>query len=58
MKRRRFCWIWLLVPAGVLLTPVLLWVFIVLIAPTRWARSHVVAVLERSSGRSVKLDDA
>jgi uncharacterized protein involved in outer membrane biogenesis len=56
MKRRRFCWIWLAIPGGVLLTPVLLWVFIVLIAPTRWARSHVVAVLERSSGRSVKLD--
>ena len=36
--------------------PVVLWVIIVLIAPTRWARSHVVAVLERSSGRSVKLD--
>jgi hypothetical protein len=57
MKRRRFCWVWLLIPAGVLLTPLLLWVFIVLVAPTRWARSHVVAVLERSSGRSVKLDD-
>jgi AsmA protein len=56
MKRRRFCWIWLLVLAGGLLAPVLLWVFVVLIAPTRWARSHVVAVLERSSGRSVKLD--
>jgi AsmA-like C-terminal region len=57
MKRRRICWLALLIPLGVALTPLVLWVVIVLIAPTNWARSHVVAALERSSGRSVQIDD-
>jgi AsmA-like C-terminal region len=56
MRRRRFCWLGLMIPIGVLLAPPLLWLLIVLIAPTNWARSHVIARLERSSGRSVQLD--
>lgn len=46
----------LLVPIGVVATPALLWCLIVLVAPTNWARKHVAAALERSSGRSVDLD--
>jgi AsmA protein len=57
MKRRRFCRLGLLISGGILLTPVLLWVLIVLIAPTNWARGHVIAALQRASGRSVQLDD-
>jgi uncharacterized protein involved in outer membrane biogenesis len=57
MRHRRFCWLGLMIPLGVLLAPPFLWVLIVLIAPTNWARSHVIAKLERSSGRSVQLDD-
>ncbi len=57
MKHRRFCWLGLMIPLGVLLTPPILWILIVLVAPTHWARSHVIARLERSSGRSVQLDD-
>ncbi len=41
--------------AGVALVPPLLWLGVVLVAPTAWARNHVVAVLEASSGRSVAL---
>ena len=33
----------------------LLWIGVVLVAPTAWARRHVVAALEASSGRSVAL---
>jgi AsmA protein len=57
MKRRRFCWLGLMIPLGVLLVPPLLWLLIVLVAPTNWARTHIVAALERASGRSVQLDD-
>jgi AsmA protein len=57
MKRRRFCRIGLFISVGVLLTPALLWVLIVLIAPTSWARSRIVSALQRASGRSVQLDD-
>lgn len=57
MKRRRICWLGLMIPTGLLLIPPLLWLGIVLVAPTNWARSHVIAALERASGRSVQLDD-
>ena len=57
MRRRRFCWLGLMIPLGIVLTPLLLWVLIVLIAPTNWARSHLVSRLERSSGRSVQIDE-
>ena len=57
MKHRRICWLGVFIPLGAILTPVLLWALIVVIAPTNWARTHVAAVLERSSGRSVRIDD-
>ncbi len=41
--------------AGVALIPPLLWIGVVLIAPTAWARRHVAAALAASSGRSVAL---
>jgi AsmA protein len=56
MKCRRLFRLGLMVPLGILLAPLLLWVLVVLIAPTNWARAHVIARLERSSGRSVQLD--
>lgn len=56
MKCRRLCRLGLMIPAGVLLAPPLLWVLIVLAAPTDWARSHVVAALQRASRRSVQLE--
>ncbi len=40
----------------VLLIPPLLWVGVVLIAPTDWATRHVVAALESGTRRSVRLD--
>jgi AsmA-like C-terminal region len=40
----------------VLLIPPLLWVGVVLIAPTDWAKSHIVAAVEAASRRSVRLD--
>ncbi len=40
----------------VILIPPLLWVGIVLIAPTGLAKRHLVAALEASSGRSVRLE--
>lgn len=46
----------MLIPIGVAVIPALLWCLVVLIAPTNWARKHVAAALERSSGRSVGLD--
>jgi AsmA protein len=56
MKGRRLCRLGLLITAVVLLVPPLLWVIIVLAAPTDWARSHVVAALQRASGRSAQLE--
>jgi hypothetical protein len=40
----------------VLLIPPLLWVGVVLIAPTDWAKRHIVAAVEAASRRSVRLD--
>jgi len=40
----------------VICIPPLLWLGIVLIAPTGWARSHVVAALEARTGRLVHLE--
>jgi len=42
--------------ASIILIPPLLWLAVVLIAPTDWARKHVVAALEARSGRSVTLE--
>ena len=41
--------------AGLFLIPPLLWIGVVLVAQTGWARRHVIAALEASSGRSVGL---
>jgi AsmA protein len=45
---------WIL--CGVALLPLLLWLFIVLVAPTGWARRRIVAQLETRSGRRVALE--
>ena len=42
--------------AGLIAIPPLLWIGVVLLAPTAWARRHVVAAMEASSGRSVVLE--
>jgi AsmA protein len=55
MKRCRFRR-WSLIPLGLLLTPLLVWVGIVLIAPTDWARTRIAAALARSSRRTVHID--
>jgi AsmA protein len=41
---------------GLILLPLLLWLVVVLVAPTAWAKRHLVAVLESRSGRSVALE--
>ncbi len=41
--------------AGLLLVPPLLWIGVVLVAPTSWAKRHVVAALEAGTKRSVAL---
>jgi AsmA protein len=42
--------------ALLLFVPPLSWVGVVLVAPTGWARDHVVAALRARTGRSVRLD--
>jgi uncharacterized protein involved in outer membrane biogenesis len=55
MSIRRLRWyVWLLV--GIFLVPPLLWVAVVMIAPTGWARARLVAILEARSGRKVGLE--
>ena len=55
MAIRRLRWyVWLLI--GLVLVPPLLWVAVVMVAPTGWARSKLVAILESRSGRKVGLD--
>jgi AsmA protein len=41
--------------AGLFLIPLLLWIGVVLLAPTAWARKQVIGALEARSGRSVSL---
>src|SRR5690606_31775659 len=55
MKCRRFRRL-MLIPMGIALLPALVWGLIVVVAPTDWARVHLVSALERSSGRSVGLE--
>jgi AsmA protein len=57
MKCRRIYWLGLSVPILLLLVPLSLWLLMVLVAPTGWAKRHVVAALAKKSGRSVQLDD-
>ena len=54
MKRHRLRR-YVLVAAGLALLPPVLWIGVVLLSPTPWARGLVVAALERSSKRSVAL---
>jgi AsmA-like C-terminal region len=42
--------------SGIILIPPLLWVGVVLIAPTGWAKRHVVACLEARTHRQVRLE--
>ncbi|MHB1559724.1 MAG: DUF748 domain-containing protein [Isosphaeraceae bacterium] len=49
---RRYAWI----AGGVAAIPPVLWLLIVLVAPTGWARRQVVARLEARSGRRVSLE--
>jgi AsmA protein len=41
---------------GIALIPLAAWCLIVAAAPTDWARRHLIAILERRSGRSVGLE--
>jgi AsmA-like C-terminal region len=41
---------------AVFLIPPLLWVGVVLVAPTAWAKNQVVAAMQARTGRSVRLD--
>jgi hypothetical protein len=41
---------------AVLLIPPLLWVGVVFVAPTEWAKTHIVAALESGTKRSVRLE--
>jgi uncharacterized protein involved in outer membrane biogenesis len=55
MAFRRWRW-YVRLLIGLILLPMLLWLVVVVVAPTGWARRHVVAVLESRSGRSVGLE--
>jgi len=55
MKCRRFRR-WSLVLPGLLLIPSLLWLAIVIAAPTDWARTRLAKAIESATGRSVRLD--
>src|SRR5215472_1494018 len=41
---------------GIGLIPLFLWIGLLLVAPTGWARRQVIAALEARTGRSVRLD--
>ena len=52
--RRPRWYVWL--PAAVLLTPLLLWLCLIVILPTAWAKRSVVSALEARSGRPIRLE--
>jgi AsmA protein len=54
MLFRRQRWYWL-IPAVIVLIPALMWLGVVLVAPTGWAKRQLVASLESRTGRSVRL---
>jgi AsmA protein len=55
MTLRRLRWyVWL--PAGVMLTPLVLWLLLILVLPTAWAKRTVVAALEARSGRPIRME--
>jgi AsmA protein len=55
MAYRRWRWCVRIV-CGLALVPSLLWLLVVLVAPTGWARRQLMAQLESRSGRRVSLD--
>ena len=55
MAFRRWRW-YVRILCGLALLPPLLWLLVVLVAPTGWARRQIVARLESRSGRRVALD--
>ena len=55
MASRRWRW-YARILCGLALLPPLLWLLVVLVAPTGWARRQIVARLESRSGRRVTLD--
>jgi uncharacterized protein involved in outer membrane biogenesis len=55
MANRRWRW-YLGLLVGLILMPPLLWLLVVAIAPTGWAKGKVVGILESRSGRRVSLE--
>ena len=55
MAVRRWRW-WARILCGLALLPLFLWLLVVLIVPTGWARRRIVAQLESRSGRRVALE--
>ena len=55
MANRRWRW-YLGLLVGLILIPPILWVLVVVVAPTGWAKGKVVAILESRSGRRVGLE--
>jgi AsmA protein len=55
MAFRRWRW-YVRLLVGILLLPLLLWLVVIGVAPTGWARRHVAAVLESRTGRTVGLE--
>jgi len=45
-----------LIPAGLVILPAVLWVLIVVAAPTSWARNRFALGIERATGRTARLD--
>ena len=41
---------------GIILIPPILWIGVVMVAPTGWAKRHVVAALEARTHRSVRVE--
>ena len=55
MELRRWRWC-VRIACGLVLVPPLVWLLVLLIVPTGWARRQLVAQLEARSGRRVALD--
>ena len=55
MASRRWRW-YVRIVCGLILVPPLLWLVVVVVAPTGWARRQIVARLESRSGRRVALE--
>jgi AsmA protein len=55
MKRRKFR-LWWLIPLSIVLIPPLLWMLLLLIIPTDWARARIARAVSQSTGRTVRLE--